>query len=85
MGRDKDYLLGEPVDYNQDSVKSRGWQKFFNEIHKNGIPWSFRNGELFERSIELVTLWLGSHISNIELTELLYISTEAGLRVSVVN
>jgi len=24
MGRDKDCLLGEPVDYDQDSVKPRG-------------------------------------------------------------
>jgi len=24
MGRDKDRLLGEPVDYDQDSVKSGG-------------------------------------------------------------
>jgi len=24
MGRDKDRLLGEPVDYDQDSVKPRG-------------------------------------------------------------
>jgi len=24
MGRDKDYLLGEPVNYDQDSIKLRG-------------------------------------------------------------
>ena len=24
IGRNKDYLLGEPVNYNQDSVKPRG-------------------------------------------------------------
>ena len=45
----------------------------------------FRNGELFERSVELVMLWLGSHTSDIGLAELLYISIEAGLGVSVVD
>ena len=25
MGRDKDCLLGEPVDYDQDSVKCHNW------------------------------------------------------------
>ena len=67
MGRDKDCLLGELVDYNQDSIK-------LNEIHRNGILWLFRDGKLFERSIGLVTLWLGSHTSDTELAELFYIS-----------
>ena len=49
------------------------------------IPWSFRNGELFKRSIGLVTLWLGSHTSNTGLAELLYIGMEAGPRVSMVD
>ena len=68
MGRNKDCLLGELVDYNQDSIK-------LNEIHRNGILWSFRDGKLFERSIGLVTLWLGSHTSDTGLAELFYIST----------
>ena len=85
MGRDKDYLLGELVDYNQDSVKPGGWQKFLDEVYRNGIPWSFRDGELFERSIGLITLWLGSHTSDIGLTELLYISMEARPGVSVAD
>ena len=41
MDRDKDCLVGEPVNYNQDSVKPGGWQKFLNEVYRNGIPWSF--------------------------------------------
>jgi len=45
----------------------------------------FRDGELFKRSIELVTLWLGSYTSNTELAELLYISMKTGLGVSVAN
>jgi len=28
MGRDKDHLLGELVNYNQDSVKFREWWEF---------------------------------------------------------
>ena len=44
-----------------------------------------RNGVLFERSVKFVMLWLGSHTSDIELVELLYISTEAGLGVSVAD
>ena len=37
----------------------------------------FRDRELFERSVGLVTLWLGLHISDTGLAELLYISMEA--------
>ena len=40
---------------------------------------------MFERSIELVTLWLRSHTSYIGLVELLYISAKAGLGISVAN
>ena len=36
----------------------------------------FRNRELFEKSVRLVMLWLGSHTSDTRLAELLYISTE---------
>ena len=45
----------------------------------------FRDGELFERSIGLVTLWLGLHTSDTGLAELLYISTEARPRVSIAD
>ena len=85
MGRDKDHLLGELVDYDQDSVKSREWWKFLDEVYRNGIPWSFRDGELFERSVGLVMLWLGLHTSDIELAELLYISIEARPGVSAAD
>ena len=40
---------------------------------------------MFKRSIGLVTLWLGSHTSDIGLAELLYISMEAGLGVFVAD
>ena len=45
----------------------------------------FRDGELFERSIGLMTLWFRSHTSDTELVELLYISMEARPGVSVVD
>ena len=43
----------------------------------------FRDRKLFERSIGLVTLWLGSHTSDTRLAKLLYISMEAELGVSM--
>jgi len=45
----------------------------------------FRDRKLFEKSVKLVTLWLGSHTSDIGLVELLYISMEAGPEISVGN
>jgi len=45
----------------------------------------FRDVELFERSIELVTLWFGSYTSDTGLAELLYISIEARPGVSTVD
>jgi len=45
----------------------------------------FRDGELFEGSIGLVTLWLGSHTSDIGLAELLYVGTEAGPGVTTAD
>jgi len=41
--------------------------------------------KLFERSIELVMLWLRSHTSNTELAELLYISVETGPGIFIAN
>ena len=85
MGRDKDRLLGKLVDYDQNSIKPGEWQKFLDDVHRNGIPWSFKDGELFERSVGLVTLWLELHTSDTGLAELLYISMEAGPEVSMVD
>jgi len=78
-------LLGKPVNYNQDSVKPEEWWKFLNKVYRNRILWSFRDRKLFERSIGLMTLWLGSHTSDTGLTELLYISMEAGLGIFMAN
>ena len=46
---------------------------------------SFRDGELFEGSVGLVTLWLGSHTSDTGLAELLYIGIEARPEVSMAD
>jgi len=45
----------------------------------------FRDRKLFERFIGLVILWLGLHTSDTGLAELLYISMEAGLGISMKN
>jgi len=45
----------------------------------------FRDRELFEGSIGLVTLWLGSHTNDIGLAESLYISTKTGPGVSMAD
>ena len=45
----------------------------------------FKDRELFERSIRFVALWLGLHTSDIGLTELLYVNTEAKLGISTAN
>ncbi len=40
---------------------------------------------MFERSVGLVMLWLGSHTSDIGLAELLYVSMEARPGVSAAD
>jgi len=45
----------------------------------------FIDGKLFEKSIGLVTLWLGLYTSDTGLAELLYIGIEAGPGVSMVD
>jgi len=43
------------------------------------------NRKLFEKFVELVILWLGSHTSDTGLAELLYISTETGPGISTAS
>jgi len=45
----------------------------------------FGDRKLFERSVGLVTVWLGSHTSDIRLVKLLYISMEARLGIFAAN
>jgi len=40
---------------------------------------------LFERSVGLVTLWLGLYTSDTRLVELLYIITKTGPGISIVD
>ncbi len=53
--------------------------------YRNEILWLFKDRKLFEKSIKLVTLWLGLHTSNTRLAELLYISTENGPERFIAN
>jgi len=48
-----------------------------NEIHGNRIPKTLRDIKLFKKSVELIILRFGLHVSNTELAELLYIYIEA--------
>jgi len=43
------------------------------------------DGNLFERFVELMALWLGLHTSDIGLAKLLYISMEAEPEVSTAD
>jgi len=64
MDRNKNCLFGEPVDYDQNSIKPRGWWEFLDKVHRSGIPWLFEDKKLFERSVGLMMLWLGWHTSD---------------------
>ena len=48
---------------NQDGVETGGRRKFLDEIHGDGIPGSFRDRKLLQKSIGSMTLWFGSHTS----------------------
>ena len=85
MGRNKDYLLGKPVNNDQNSVKSEEQWKFLIKIYRNRIPWLFGNRKLFERFIVLVILWFRLYTSNTRLAELLYISIETVPEISIAN
>ena len=48
-------MLREAVYYNQDSGEAGGRGKLFYKIHGDGIPWSLRDGELFEHTVGAMT------------------------------
>src|ERR1700679_439679 len=60
-GRNEYALLGEPVDNYKDGVESGGSWKRFDEIHRDGVPRTFGDRELFQQPIGLVSLGLRSH------------------------
>ena len=43
-GRDEDRLFGESVYNDEDSVVTGGWWKLFDEVHGDGVPWTFGDG-----------------------------------------
>ena len=55
MSGDENALFGESVDYNQDRIETIGSRKWLDEVHGNGVPRTFGNGELLNGSIGLVT------------------------------
>ena len=67
------------------SILVNVFKEVLNKVYRNKILWLFGNGKVLEKSIELVILRFGSHISNIELTELLYISIEARPGITIAN
>jgi len=75
-------IVSNPEDDRSFSMKSIEM-----EFHgRSGMESCLRDPtELFERSIGLVMLWLGSYTSDTGLAELLYISMEAGPKVFVVD
>lgn len=42
-GRDKDSLLGKPIDDNKDGCKAEGLGEVFDEVHGDRIPRTDRN------------------------------------------
>lgn len=51
-------MLGQQVDKNQDGgVIREDWQ-LFNEVHRDGVPWSVWDRELFESTVGFVLRYL---------------------------
>ena len=75
---DKNCLFAETVDNDENGVVTGGGRKRFNEVHRYGVPWAFRNGELLEYSIGLMPLGLGTHASGAGLDVFLDKVTDSG-------
>ena len=54
--RDEDGLLGEPIDDDENCIKTRGGQEFLNEVYRNGLPWIFWNWELLKELMGVMSL-----------------------------
>jgi hypothetical protein len=50
----------------------------FDEVHRNGVPWTRRDGELFEEAVRLVTRDFGTAAGNTRLGEGLNVGTKLG-------
>ena len=48
-------MLGQPINDYEDGCEARRGGELLDEVHGDGIPWSFGNRELFEQSVGSVT------------------------------
>ena len=81
--RDEYALLGESINNHEDCITTRGGRKSLNEIHRDGIPRTFGDGELLQQTVGLVTLGFSSHAGCTGLTILFYKFTES--RPSIIS
>ena len=51
---DKNALFRQSVHHNENRGITRGWQKLFDEVHGDGVPWALGDWELFEQAVRLV-------------------------------
>ena len=58
--RDEDGLLGQPVYDDENGGVAVGVRELLDEIHRDGVPRTFRDRELFQRTIREVARNLGS-------------------------
>ena len=60
-------LFSESINDYEDRVGTVRSREGFNEVHRDRVPGSFRNRELFQQAIRLVSLGFGSHTSSTRL------------------
>lgn len=58
MGRNEDTLLAETVNDDKDGGKSVGLGKLLNEVHGDGVPGTFSDRKLLQKSIRPMSAWL---------------------------
>ena len=65
-------LLSESINDYKNRVGTVRSREGFNEVHRDRVPGSFRNRELFQQAIRLMSLGFGSHTSSTRLAIFLY-------------
>ena len=58
--RDEDGLLGQPVYDDEDSGVAVRVRELLDEVHRDGVPRTFGDRELFQRTVREVARDLGS-------------------------
>ena len=58
--RDEDGLLGQPVYDDEDGGVAVGVRELLDEVHRDGVPRTFGDRELFQRTVREVARDLGS-------------------------